>query len=364
MAALLAASLYAIARLTLYRYHISLFVFWSVRLALLGSSFLLASAALYFAVIRNSPQTGFFRKTLVVLYSLYLCFVVLETALMFIPRSQTVLYSLAGETWLEYYWKPINQYGYRDRPVDLNELQSKTAIIALGDSFTAGHGIESIRDRYSDLLQAKLPPRYRVLNLGKNGSDTEDEYQRLLEFPVRPRILILQYFGNDISEVIPDNQQKNLEFHPYENLPHRMALLFAGFYILNYIYWEIPEPDLAVHTTTLLMAYGEPQTLERHYKDLYRFVDFSRANQCPLVVVIFPFLEDLETSKRFTVPIEHFFAGAGTPVLDVANLVAGVPVKQRVINSNDHHASKLVHRLVAGALYKTLVERGWVAARR
>jgi hypothetical protein len=281
---------------------------------------------------------------------------------MFIPRSQNVLYSLAGETWLEYYWKPINPYGYRDRPVDLNEIKSKTAIIALGDSFTAGHGIKSIRDRYPDLLQAKLAPRYRVLNLGKNGSDTEDEYRRLLEFPIRPRILILQYFGNDISEVIPEDQQKNLEFHPYENLPHRMALLFAGFYILNYIYWEIPEPDLAVHSRALLAAYGDPQTLGRHYKDLCQFVAFSRANQCPLVVVLFPFLEDLETRQRFTVPIEHFFAGARTPVVNVAKVVAGVPVKQRVINSNDHHASKLVHRLVADALYNVLVEKGWVTA--
>jgi hypothetical protein len=117
-----------------------------------------------------------------------------------------------------------------------------------------------------------------------------------------------------------------------------------------------------VRTNTLLAAYSDPAILGRHYEDLERFVAFSHKNRCSLVVVLFPFLQDLETSRRFTVPVAHFFATTGTPVVDVAKLVTDVPVKQRVVNSNDHHASKRVHRMVADALYKVLVEKGWVTA--
>jgi hypothetical protein len=359
-AAAFLASLAANIWLTEQRDRVPAAAFWSLRIGLSVCALLAAAAVLYFTVIQGRGRIGRCRKVFVISYSLLVSFLLLEAVFMFVARSQNVGYSLAAQTWHRRYWRPTNEYGYRDRSVDLNEIRDKVKIFALGDSFTAGWGIDSIADRFSDLLQARLPPPYRVLNLGANASDTRGEFKRLLAFPVKPDILILQYFGNDIEEVVWEAKGARFVFRPYQNLPKILRPLFMGSYFLNYIYWQIPEDDVQSYTSVLLASYEDPRLLRRHYADLQQFVDFSHANRIPLIVVIFPFLRDLATSRRFTVPIEHFFSRSGAAVVSVSDLVAAIPPQQRVVNSNDSHASKLVHRIVADELYRVLAGKGWL----
>lgn len=70
----------------------------------------------------------------------------LKILFMFIPRSHGVGHSLGSNLWFGYYWKPLNSFGYRDREPD----PSRPSVLFLGDSFTAGHGINHKKDRFSD----------------------------------------------------------------------------------------------------------------------------------------------------------------------------------------------------------------------
>ena len=70
--------------------------------------------------------------------------------------------------------KERNNEGFRDRePFTKFIAPGKQRIVFLGDSFTAGHGIKNIDDRFTDRiaawLEAKQPGKYVVANLGEPG---------------------------------------------------------------------------------------------------------------------------------------------------------------------------------------------------
>ena len=66
--------------------------------------------------------------------------------------------------------------------------------------------------------------------------------------------------------------------------------------------------------------------------------------------VVFPLLHDIEWSRTLTRGVVERFAAAGAKVIDVADLVADIPVGERTVNHHDAHASALVNQRVAAAL--------------
>ena len=67
-----------------------------------------------------------------------------------------------------------NNEGFRDRNPFMKYVSpGQKRIVFLGDSFTAGHGIKKIDDRFTDRIAAwleeKQPGKYVVANLGEPG---------------------------------------------------------------------------------------------------------------------------------------------------------------------------------------------------
>lgn len=113
----------------------------------------------------------------------------------------------------------------------------------MGDSFAAGHGLDKTDERFSDQLELKLgADKYAVYNLGVSGSDTRDEFQRLQKFPVKPDVLVLEYFPNDIEKAARDAKLTLAEFKPYDDIKlPGVGSLVMRFYLPNYIYWQFPH---------------------------------------------------------------------------------------------------------------------------
>jgi lysophospholipase L1-like esterase len=91
-----------------------------------------------------------------------------------------------------------NSLGFRDREPGPKD-QQRYRIGVIGDSFTWGQGIEA-SERFSNLLEGFLGPRYEVLNLGIPGHDMPqhlDVLEQLL--PLRPDFVLLQLFINDFE---------------------------------------------------------------------------------------------------------------------------------------------------------------------
>ena len=147
------------------------------------------------------------------------------------------------------------------------------------------------------------------------------------------------------------------ELVPYEDIPSvKLRVVVRGSYLANFVYWLFPHADGRGYVQSMDGAQRDEAVLGRHLADLQRFVEYSRRRDVPLVVVLFPVLNESLACEALLARVAGVFAAAGIPVVDVADLVRDVPIAARVANPQDAHASELVHARVADALVRVLSE--------
>ncbi|GAB4029774.1 SGNH/GDSL hydrolase family protein [Spirosoma jeollabukense] len=307
----------------------------------------------YYGIVKNPkpPKLGGNIATLFV--PVVLILVALEIGFMFVAQSQEGGLTLASHIWFERYWLPMTPDNYRDSPK--TDTLGKKKVLIVGDSFTSGHGLKSADERYGNVLSEKLDGKqYVTYNLGISGSDTRDEFKRLTKFAVKPDVLILQYFPNDIEKVAHDHGLVPTGFAPYSDLPRPLQPLFIKSYLLNYLYWQFPHGNFAPFDTYARTAYGTPAIINDHLNDLNQFVEYAKANNARLYVVMFPFVHNLEQSAEYTKPVVDFFRKNNVPILEVGKLIGDIDIKDRVVGRNDGHASPIVNKRVGEALFQLM----------
>lgn len=101
------------------------------------------------------------------------------------------------------YSEESNSLGFRDREHPLETPAGTTRIAVLGDSITAGWGIEDAADAFPARVEAGLEQRgmaVEVLNLGVSGYNTTQEVEllRARALPYRPDLVLVAFCLNDI----------------------------------------------------------------------------------------------------------------------------------------------------------------------
>jgi len=287
------------------------------------------------------------------LLSFFLIFIALESFFMFYPRSHGAGETLAARLWAQKYCSPsnFNSFGFRD----IEPGNSDSVILFVGDSFTEGDGLENPEDRFSNIVRNELLSKnlkYSIVNIGVGGLDTRGEYDTMLRFidkaKIKPQKIILQYYGNDIERVAQQNGIKFQGFSLYSDVPRVLLPIVKGSYFINFVYWMLPKPYETPYTDFLIKAYKNNGVLSKHKNDLKLFIDYANENTAQLIVVVFPFIENIELSKSLYVDdIVSFFSENGVPTINVGRLIKDMPLKDRIVNLNDGHASKKVNRIVA-----------------
>ena len=94
-------------------------------------------------------------------------------------------------------------------------VDTRPAIVAFGDSLTAGFGAEP-GNSFPDFLQKDLDRaglKWQVINAGVSGDTTTDGVNRLSEvLSYKPRIVIVEFGGNDGLRGLPiETTRANLE---------------------------------------------------------------------------------------------------------------------------------------------------------
>lgn len=278
---------------------------------------------------------------------------------MFIPRSHSTDYTLASRLWYAKYWKPINSLGFRDKEPDNNN----PVVLFVGDSFTAGHGLKSVDDRFSNIAGKELNKKgkkYTVINIGKPNLDSRSEYDVMRAFiymaRIKPDKIILQYCGNDIESVAMNNGLIFDGFNPPSDMNKFLILIGSGSYLFNYLYFLSPREYLGMsYIAYLTKAYKNDDILSKHKDDLKLFMDYSRKNSIQLIVIVFPFLTDLGMSdSMYLNDIVSFFNANKISVINVSQLAKDIPVTERIVNINDTHASRKLNKIVAQEILKKL----------
>ena len=293
-----------------------------------------------------------FKNLTSTIFVLVVLFMILEAAFMFIPRSHFAGIPLCSKIWFFKYWEPINDYGFRDKDVDSEKREN---IYIVGDSYTAGHGLKSINNRFSNMLDTKLSshnPDIQVINLGVNGADTKDEYNITMQFikdsGTKPDLLVVQYFGNDIEKTAQNNGLQFAGFEAYADVPSSVKQVTQSSYFLNYLYWVFPHGDEDSYIRFMQEAYNNEEILTKHLADLTLFIDYAHQDSIPLLVLVFPFMQDIPFSEELYVDkITEFLDYNQVDYIDVSKLVLDLPIPDRVVNNNDMHPSELVNQRVA-----------------
>jgi hypothetical protein len=95
----------------------------------------------------------------------------------------------------------LNSSGFREREFSAHKPADTYRIAVVGDSFTFGNGVRQ-EDRYSDLLQARLPSHFEVLNFGAPGANTPEHRNLVTHLlsDVHPDFVLLQWYINDMED--------------------------------------------------------------------------------------------------------------------------------------------------------------------
>ena len=137
---------------------------------------------------------------------------------------------------------------YRDdqefpRPVP----EDRRHICFVGDSFTFGHGVADVADRFSNRLREKLeaefPGKYLVTNLSEPGTDlnwADALVRKLVEEHIRIDTLVYVFCPNDIEVYHPDHMQL---MHELADLKPQFPL-FKDTYFFNLLYYRIKLASL------------------------------------------------------------------------------------------------------------------------
>ena len=309
---------------------------------------------LFYRLVIKSNLQQYVKNVILLLFTFILIFLFLEGIFMFIPRSHGVGYTLGSKLYSKFYNGNINKLGYRDNDLDFRlGSNNKVKIVILGDSFTWGHGVRS-EHRYSNLLNDKLSNNALIFNLGKNGADTKEEYLRLIDYPVKPDILILQYYLNDIESASKENGHSFKGFSTYKDLSYSFEFLIRNSFLLNYIYWLLPHGDDSGYTEFISSAYTNKEIINSHLLDLDKIITYCKTNEITPIVIIIPFMNDFDLSNKLLAPIKTHLIEQNVIFINFIDLLKYIPLERRMVNSNDGHMSAEAHKVVAEELYNRL----------
>lgn len=278
------------------------------------------------------------------------------------PTSSTAL-------WYRRYVR-LNGDGFRDRPHAVSPEPGTRRLLAIGDSYAFGAGIERLEDRFGEQLGAMLAAgtgeRWEVINASQGDLHTLQEIALLQRVvPCRPDVVVLVYVFNDIDYLRPVTERTVLTEAPrtlFQRL-HPVRLLFKNSYLFQELYVRARQLGWrrATQAGEVVDPYADSALLARHLDDLSRFVALAR--QTGAVVGIVPFDHAVTLSaairRRYTTFVTRARTG-GLPIWSLDGAFDGVGFSQLTVNSLDGHPNGLANRLAAEAV----VEQVTAALRR
>ncbi len=296
--------------------------------------------------------------------SIFITLLFLEAIFMFLPRSHGIGFSLANTLWFDRYWRPFNSYGARDLEP---QKDAKVNILFAGDSFAAGQGIKCIEDRFPDIVRTNLKKSIldlQVINLAQTSLDTKSEFESVTKFidssGIRPDMIVLQYYGNDIDHIARKHGLRGdgEGFAPYEDLNVISRWIVNGSYLFNFLYWMFPGQELNGYLTYIEKAYSDKPIFDEHMKEIVSFRNYTKSKDIAFLVIIFPLMLEIDLSKKLYVDkVISYLDSQKIEALDLSTLFKDLPALDRIVNRNDAHPSPEVHRLVGEELTKLISKK-------
>lgn len=232
-------------------------------------------------------------------------------------------------------------------------------VCLLGDSFTFGHGVADVEDRFSNQLGRTLAEalstggnknRIAVSNLSRPGTDlywVESVLQNVFQNGHRVDSAVYVMCLNDV-EAFQDPTMSESSSRARFSPP---TFLFRETYFFNWAWFrwqQIQQPGIRDYYGFVENYYqGEPW--RRFRQKLREVQQLCESNHCRFSVAVFPFLHQ-SAETRFA-PIRQKIIEScredEIPALDLAEAFDGHHDENLTVNAFDAHPNEKAHFLVA-----------------
>lgn len=252
------------------------------------------------------------------------------------------------QRWYTRHWKPLNELGLRDLPLEGRLQDSTPRLYFLGDSFTAGNGVGFDETYY---FRSAWQPRldYQPFNLSRPGASTRKEIAELQRFNRetggQAAVVVHQYFPNDIDDHITMPT-----WSPSPALAAAARQLETAQVLLA---WQFSRDWGTAYGDALRRAYLDEATLARHLADVDALHMAIRAQGGRVLFLVFPVLSpeaSLEESLALVARLRARFAASCRPgdvFLDASVPARSLSLRERRLSQLDAHPSPALHALVA-----------------
>ena len=246
---------------------------------------------------------------------------------------------------------------------DLPKPPGTFRILAVGDSFTFGQGIQRY-DAYPARLETMLnfsesPNKAEVINWGVKGYSTfqEAELVRKGLAHLNPDAIILQITLND-PEMVPYRVT-----HKYLDKYGHVALtnpIFKYWKSLRFVVERvINSQSQKEYTKYYFDLFNNPETWDRFVGALNTIKRDADEKNVPLLAVVFPlFTHPLDASYPFAdlhTKIDQQLTLLNIPTEDLLNDFAGMnPTRLQVMPGVDSHPNEIAQRIAAESIYRML----------
>lgn len=261
----------------------------------------------------------------------------------------------------------LNSHGFRDKNFSGLKTENEIRVGVLGDSFAFGHGVSKVEDRFSDILEQRLKKQnanFVVYNMAKPAWNSKEEIAYFLadgeQFDFD--YLILSYYLNDIwPDGAFDPPPITRNWLVWRNLP-LINILMDNSYAFEFFAFRIfgrLDDTLRWVTNYEISLFNDEESFNNHQQTLLKLINYSQKKEIPLIVLIFPYLENLDDNypaDEVHKKINKFFHEQNVVVIDLLEIFQQYGTNHLIINHFDPHPNKLGHSIAADKLYEVFEE--------
>lgn len=254
--------------------------------------------------------------------------------------------------WYARHWK-LNQDGFRDSVSAYHLLRTPGTrrITFVGDSFTAGHGVPNVEDRFANRIRNSSRDEVHVLaDIGFDTGQELDIIRKRIAMRYQLDEVVLVYILNDIGDISPEWQAVGKRVSADRPPGWLTQSLF-----LDMLYYRIKgrfDPDISNYCQSLRKEYDGPlwDVQQQRLKNLRSLVETNGGH---LLVVTFPFLQHIGARYEFRsvhAKLDRFWEEQGVPHLDLLELFDAHAGERLTVNAYDAHPNVLAHALAAESI--------------
>ncbi|MCH7989875.1 MAG: SGNH/GDSL hydrolase family protein, partial [Planctomycetes bacterium] len=289
-------------------------------------------------------------------------------------ESDSFNMTLVSQKWFQKHVAPDQKFlkfhngvytSYRDDREFLTSISSdQHHICFVGDSFTFGHGVPNVTDRFSNRVAASLehehPGRFVVSNLADAGKDTR-WVKVILEMLTRSNYRVDTFVYVVCLNDIEIFHERHQTYYAALSSHRPSFFLYQKSYFLNFAYFRLKMftvPEVQEYYSFVKEYYnGEPWLdMQRKMSEIHQI---CRDHNIELKIVVFPFLHNLGPEYDFHhahAKLVNYCQEEKIPVLDLEPVLAPHADEGLTVSRFDAHPNERAHELAAEAIRGRLLD--------